>query len=351
MPAGNESGLHVMIEDFWQAWDGLANDPESSTARDAVFNAADTMALTFNRVHKEFVNLQGGIADEIGATLAKINDLADQLAHLNSVDTLDSLDVIDRRRALVEELSTWTNIGALIDGKSTSVAIGGINIVGGIDTFDLAITQTTNSEGVGTISIVVGDARIPIDAQSGILGALLTVYNEDIPKLIDGLDAEVIAIAEGVNALHQTGFALDGTTGLNFFAPNVLGASNLRVDSIIEGDHDLIASSDTLGVTGNAVIARALSEMGEDRIVNNLTVAEYHRSLVSDLGGRIQQSRLLLESQQKIVNHLELKRQSASGVSMEEEMTNMVQLEQAFIAASKLIAAADELTRTLLNIV
>ena len=351
MPAGNDSGLHVMIENFWQSWDGLANDPESSTARDAVFDAADTMSLTFNRIHKEFVNLQGGIADEIGTALATINDLANQMAHLNSIDTGGNFDITDRRRELVEDLSTWTNIQALIEGTTSAVSVGGLNIVGGVDTFELKMIQSTNSEGVGTISIVVGDANVPVNVESGILGAMLRVYNEDIPKLINGLDSEVIAIANEVNQIHQTGFATDGTTGLNFFAPNVLGSTNLRVDDLIEGDHDLIASSDTLGVSGNSGIARQLSELGEDRIVKNLTVSEFHRSLVSDLGGRIQQSRLLFQSQQKIVNHLELKRQSASGVSMEEEMTEMVQLEQAFIAASKLISAADELVRTLLNIV
>ena len=351
MPADNEAGLRAMLAEFWDAWDRLSNDPENNVARDDIFNKADTMATTYRRIHREIVNLQGGIEDEIEASVAKINSLAQQLAKLNAADQGDNLNVIDHRNRLIDQLSEEVNIQFNMDGKNTAVTIGGVNIVGGVESFDFRLERIADDQGVGQITLFMGKINpIEVAVTSGILGGLIKVSNGDIRDILERMDTQVLAIVDQVNALHQTGFNLDGATGRDFFAPGILGAANFEIDTVIAGDHNLIASSDTLGETGNGGIARAISALRDVRIIGSQTLEEHYRSMIANLGGRIQESAFLKNSQKKVVDHLELKRESVSGVSIEEEITLMMQLEQAFTAASRMVAMADELTRTLLRL-
>ncbi len=351
MPPDNEAGLRAMLGEFWDAWDRLANDPENSVARDDIFNKADTMATTYRRIHREIINQQRGVEDEIEAAIAKINSLAQQMAALSAADQGDNMDVIDHRNRLIDQFSEQVNIQYTYEGKNTAVTIGGVNIVGGVDTFDFWLQRTLDDQGVGQITLYMGtDNPIEVEVTSGILGGLLRVYNGDIRDTLEQMDTQVLAIVDQVNALHQTGYNLDGVTGMNFFTTGILGAANFKIDTVIAGDHELIASSDTLGESGNAGIALAISALRDAKIVGSQTIEEHYRSMLANLGGRIQESRFLKNSQTKVVNHLEMKRESVSGVSIEEEITLMMQLEQSFTAASRLVAMADELTRTLLQL-
>jgi flagellar hook-associated protein 1 FlgK len=351
MPADNEAGLRAMLAEFWDAWDRLANDPENSVARDDIFNKADTLATTYRRIHREIVNLQRGVEDEIEASVSKINSLAQQLAKLNAADQGDNLAVVDHRNRLIDQLSEQVNIQFNMDGKNTAVTIGGINVIGGVDSFDFRLERTLDDQGVGQITFSMGTTNpIEVNVTSGTLGGLIRVYNGDIRDTLERLDTQVLAIVDQVNALHQTGYNLDGVTGMNFFTTGILGAANFKIDPVIAGNHDLIASSDTLGESGNAGIALAISALRDAKIVGSQTIEEHYRSMLANLGGRIQESRFLKNSQTKVVNHLEMKRESVSGVSIEEEITMMMQLEQSFTAASRLVAMADELTRTLLQL-
>lgn len=351
MPADNEAGLRAMLAEFWDAWDRLSNDPENNVARDDIFNKADTMATTYRRIHREIVNLQGGIEDDIEASVTKINSLAQQLAKLNAADQGDNLNIIDHRNRLIDQLSEEVNIQFYMDGKNTAVTIGGVNLVGGVSSFDFRLERIADEQGVGQITFFMGNTKpIEVDVTSGILGGLIKVYNGDIRDILERMDTQVLAIVDQVNALHQTGYNLDGATGRDFFAAGILGAANFDIDTVIAGDHNLIASSDTPGETGNAGIARAISALRDARIIGSETLEEHYRSMIANLGGRIQESTFLRNSQKKVVEHLELKRESVSGVSIEEEITLMMQLEQAFTAASRMVAMADELTRTLLRL-
>ena len=352
LPADNESGLRSMLDEFWMAWDSLSNDPESNVAREIVFNTADTLATTYRRLHREVVNLQTGVSNEIEATVTKINNVAAEIAALNEADPGDNLDITDQRNRLIDELSKLTNIEVANEGPNISVSVSGLMIVAGIDTFEMSIAQTSDSQGVGSISINIGDKNVKtINITGGVLGGLMNVYNDDITNHIDMMDIQVLTLVDEVNALHQTGFALDGTTGLNFFKPSSVGAANIDFDPIIAGDRNKIAASDTLGVPGNGGIARAIAELRDEQLIGTETINEHYRTMIVQLGSRIQQSAFLKSSQDKVVGHLQLKRDSVAGVSMEEEMTLMMQLEQSFAAAAKMVQIADEMTRTLLALI
>ena len=349
LPASNDSGLATMLEDFWDAWNSLANDPESTVAKTIVRDRAQTLALSFNRINREFLSFQSTISDEVDARVSEINDLATQIAELNKINPGDNLDLEDQRDRLIDRLSELTNADIQRDGNSVSIYVSGLMLVSSRTAYQMAVEETETEDGLAQLTMVIGGTDREISVASGELGALLSVHNSDIPDLLSRLDTLAVSLAEEVNSIHSSGYSLDGTTGLDFFATTTEGAGSIAVNSSIVSNVELIATSDTAGESGNGNIAKALADLADTETVGNQTIGEYYRSLVSTLGNRIQETDFLMLNQTKIVSHLDMQRQSISGVSMEEEMTRMVQLEQAFTAASRLVSTADELIRTLLQ--
>ena len=250
-----------------------------------------------------------------------------------------------------DRLSTLANITVRKDGGSVSINMGGLLLVAGRTSYNLNVDETLDSQGVGQIQIKLAGSDQQVNITSGEMGAMLKVFNEDIPNALNQIDLLALTIIEQVNAVHQTGFNLDGITGLNFFDDRAAGAASMRVDSAIVTDPFFIASSDTPGEPGNSEIAMAISSLSDEALIGDQTIGENFRSLMSTVGNRIRGANFLRTSQEKVVDHLALQRQSVSGVSIEEEMTRLVKLEQAFAAASRLVATADELVRTLLQLI
>ncbi|MFC1484267.1 flagellar hook-associated protein FlgK [Candidatus Neomarinimicrobiota bacterium] len=350
LPSSNDTGLGTMLDEFWNAWNALANDPESSVARTIVRDRAQTLAQNFNRVYREFLSFQSTIEDEIKARVGEINELASQIAELNKVNPGNSLDLDDQRDRLVDRLAELVNVDVRRDGSDVSVYVSGLMLVSGRTSYAIATDESVDEDGISQISTLISGTSRTIDANSGELGALLAVHNQDIPDLLSRLDNLAVSLADAVNSIHQTGYNLDGFTGLDFFASTTEGAGSIAVNSAIVSDPELIATSDALGESGNANVAKALADLADADVVGNQSLGEYYRSLVGTLGNRIQETGFLKANQDKIVSNLEIQRQSISGVSMEEEMTRMVQLEQAFTAASRLVNVADELIQTVLQL-
>ncbi|MEE9161342.1 MAG: flagellar hook-associated protein FlgK [Candidatus Neomarinimicrobiota bacterium] len=351
LPASNETGLGVMLDEFWGSWNDLANDPESSVTRTLVRDRAQTLALSFNRAFDEIVSFQNTVAAEVKDRVAVVNDLASQIAELNKLNPGGNPDLDDQRDRLIGRMAEIANIAVEFTETGVSVFVSGLQLVSGRTAFEIAVQETTGENGIGQIRTTIGGTDREIKIQSGELSGLIAVHNNDIPDLLDRLDTLAVSVAEEVNAIHLTGFNLTDVTGLNFFADTVEGAASLAVDSAILADVDLIATSDAAGEPGNGNIAKAMADLADKEVIGNQTIGQFYRSMVGTLGNRIQESAFLAANQQRIVEHLEGQRQSVAGVSMEEEMTRLMQLEQAFTAASRLVTMADELTRTVLNMV
>lgn len=347
LPANNDAGLRAMLDEFWVAWNNLANDPEGTTVRTGVRDTAEILTQTFNRVHREYRNLQSSIGSDIGGAIDDINNLTQQIAKLNKLNPGNNFDLEDQRDRLIDQLSTLVDITVRRDGGSVSINVGGLLLVGGRTSYDVEAVKTLDGQGIGHIQINLAGSDRQVNITSGELGAMLKVYNEDIPNALNQLDLLALTIIEQVNAVHQTGFNLDGITGMNFFDDSAIGAANMRVDGAIVTNPFFIASSDTLGEPGNSGIAKAISALSDAALIGDQTISENYRSLISTLGNRIRGVNFLRTSQEKVVDYLALQRQAVSGVSLEEEMTRLVRLEQAFAAASKLVVIADELIQTL----
>ncbi|MEA3286029.1 MAG: flagellar hook-associated protein FlgK [Candidatus Marinimicrobia bacterium] len=349
------SGLSNIMTEFWNAWSDLANDPESNTARAIVKDRGVLLSNTFNQLDIDLNNMQREVGYDVEATVNQVNRLLHEIKSINeTMGATYSYDLADSRDAAITELSKIINIEVAEDSDHIiSITTGGnvlVPLVNNdfINELNVTIAPFTDyytvdvsfSEG-GTLSAITG----------GTLGSLLEAHNAKIPSYLREIDALAVSIAEEVNEVHRTGFNLDNDTDQNFFKTNIGGADSLTVSTNIIDDPLLIATSSFADEAGNGQIAADISNLQNGYLLQGVKYSDYYNSMLSEVGSKVQEAKFLRTSQEMVVTALQNQRDSISGVSLDEEMTNLVKYEQAYQAASRMIAVADELIQSVLALI
>jgi flagellar hook-associated protein 1 FlgK len=188
---------------------------------------------------------------------------------------------------------------------------------------------------------------------SGTLEGIRQARDIDIPSVMSSLDHFAKDFGDAVNALHMTGFALDGTTGRPLFVPaaGVTGAAHgMAVDpSLTDHPELLAAASNVTDLPGGNDIAAALANLSTTALPNGSTASERYAAIASKVG--VLRSIATSEEQmrQDTVATATTLRESASGVSTDEEMIHMQQFQRAFEASSKILQTVDGLFDVLLK--
>lgn len=131
-------------------------------------------------------------------------------------------------------------------------------------------------------------------------------------------------------------FSLDTDQDSLFYGQSYAGEIELTFDN-----NSLAESSSYISYHGNS---------GQDPdVVENVTNDDYWRSIVSDIGVKTQEANRMVINQTVLLAQLENKRQSVSGVSLDEEMTNMIKFQHAYNASSRYITTIDETLDMIIN--
>lgn len=127
-------------------------------------------------------------------------------------------------------------------------------------------------------------------------------------------------------------------------------AKNFTVSSDIIDDYNKIAASGAAGEAGNIEALNSMLDLRHNPdMFSEGAPEDFMKSLVATLGIDKQQAQNYEGNQQIIVNQITNRRLSDSGVSIDEEMTNLVKFQQAYNASAKMIQTMGEIYDTLIN--
>ncbi|MDK2807231.1 MAG: flagellar hook-associated protein 1, partial [Thermoanaerobacterium sp.] len=262
---------------------------------------------------------------------------------------------------LVDKLSEIVNITTYEDSnKNFRIDISGQALVDGNNAYTMSVDNT------GTIKWDL--AGTPVNPTGGILKGLLDMRDGDgtngikgIPYYKEQLNQFAYNIATVFNTKHSKGYGLDGSTGINFFNitdtmynPTAEYAKNIQVSSDILADDGLqkiAAASSASLLPGDNTNVLNLIALRDTKIsgLNNGTFDDFVSSLISNLGVDAQQANMMQTNQSAMVKQVDYNRQSVSGVSLDEEMTNMLKYQKSYEASARMITVMDELLDTLIN--
>ena len=348
----DDSGLASIMTEFWNSWSGLANNPESDSARSLVRDKGILLSNTFNRLDKNLKNLQRQTGIEIQQKVNEINQLVTQLGTINKhIDSHRSDDLMDQRDVLLSELSSKIDIQVTENSSGTvEVLAGGHILISENYTNQLKINMTQNNNGLFHSDIKTIRGNKSIEVKSGELGGLLEFHNIHVSSYMNSMNESAVSLANEVNKVHAQGFNLTGLSGLNFFKNTISGAGDFSLSAEILSDSSLIATSSESDVNGDNTTAQAIAELQYDELINGRSVLDNYNSLIADVGNRVQEATFIRQNQGKIVQQLQIQKASITGVSLDEEMTQLIQFEQAYGAAARMISTVDELMQTILSI-
>ena len=232
------TGLSSGLKSFFSAANGVANNPTSLPARQVMLTEASSLSQQFNRLSSQFDAMRNQTNGEMQSTVDDINALAKNIAELNgkiavvatnSLDSQKPNDLLDQRDALINKLAQKVSVSAIHQQNgSIDLVIGkGQALVLGTSTAKLSLVGSANDP--SHKDVLLDGHNVGKDINGGELSGAIKFRDQ----VLDPAQQQLGLVAAGVtvqfNALHTTGFDLNGNAGTNMFS---LGTPALNVPVI-----------------------------------------------------------------------------------------------------------------------
>jgi len=357
----NNQGIGAGLNEFFGALQDVATNPSDLSARTVFLSKATALAARLNQSDADLTAAQGSINRQLGQTITDANRLTSQIADLNAkIAAAESHgqhanDLRDQRGVALAGLGELIEVSSIEDatGQLTVFAGRGQVLVDKERNYQLVVVPDPGNNGLLAVHYDAGTgatSNLSSVIQSGKLKGLLDVRDQTIPSLRASLDALSSEIVTQVNQQHRSGFGLDGSTNINFFAPTGTTAGTMAVS--LTNVRQIAGSSTAIGVPGNNANVLALADLRNQDFASlgNATFQEYYSTTAGSFGSTLQGVEGNLKAQQILHDQLTSQRASISGVSMDEELANLLQYQRSFEAASRMIVIADEMFQTILSI-
>jgi flagellar hook-associated protein 1 FlgK len=353
-----DSAIGTQLQDFWASWQDLANHPEGDANRSAVLQKAQTLSAGVRRAYSDLSQRHDNVDSQIKTDVTEVNSLTSKVAQLNvqivrsEMSGGEASDLRDERDRVLDRLSSLMNISTQEDSNGAVSVFNGGQAIVQLDHNTELTMSTVSSNGLLNTVVTYGTSGRQLELQGGEIKGLMDVRDKDIRSVMDNLDTFAVALANRVNEVHRTGYSGTNITGVDFFASDVTGAASFRVSDAVSDDYSLIATAAAPDSPGDNSIALQLAGIQNEKLLNSgrSTASEFYRDAMLDLGSKKSFATSQLKVEQVAADNLENRRQQVSGVSLDEEMTRLVQVQQAYGAAAKIVNAVDQMMQTVLTL-
>jgi len=371
-------GIGAALSGLYESFSELAAAPQDGAPveRETLRASAQTTIEVLHAADAQLRAQQAGAQQAIDVMVPEINRLTSRIADLNrqiqeSGGSAPNNELLDQRDLAIRTLAEKININTFVDGNSQIVLLpSGMPLVEGTIVNELVSIQDTTNPFDATftrIGFPNGGSTVDVtdDIGGGELGGLLRVRDTLLPSAIRSLDTIAYNLAQSVNAVHNAGTGLDGTVG-NFFAalPGVEDAAqNIELDANILARTEAIAAGLTTarGDNRNAIVLAELRNSTSAIFLPgdppgpasgpSRSLLAHTASIVADIGQQSATMQSSREQDTRLTEILENRRDELSGVSLDEEVTQLVQLQAAFQANARVMQTVDRLLESLLAVI
>jgi flagellar hook-associated protein 1 FlgK len=354
---GGQHGIAEELSALFAAFQSLSTNPTSSAERQVLVIKAQNLATQFNQVARRFddlrTSLNESISSEVGqanSALADIAQLNDQIITAELGTEAQANDLRDTRQKRIEDLAKLVHIDTVENSNGgVDISIDGVQLVSGRNVLDtLESFDAGSGSGQFLVRTVGGGATLILTG--GSLQGTIDARDNDLVQLRADIDNLATQLITGINAIHGSGYGLGGTTGEQFFTGT--NASDITFNQTLANDPSRIQASGVAGAVGDNTVVLQLAQLANTRHpgLGNQTFLENYGQTVSKLGQYLNGLNTQLGNQDIVEQMLLRQRDSVSGVSLDEEMTDLVRFQRAFEASARLITTIDEMLVTVVNL-
>jgi flagellar hook-associated protein 1 len=373
-PSFNEldaDGLGKAMDDFFGAWQDLSTNPGGTAERQALLSKSQVLVDSFHQVNASLTSVAATADNDLVGLTAQVSEMAKHLALVNSqIVATQSVggnpnELMDQRDLLVQEIAEKVGISWSIatDGTaSVTVADGTKELVTGTS---YATLYTNPNAATSTNDILITGVGNPPPAPDpsadtnvtakiggpgnslGQIGGTLDVRDSIVPGYLSALDEMAAVLVSRVNAQHAAGYGVDGSTGNSFFLATGTTSGGIARDSALTAlkiAAALPTATDPVpGSSGNNVNALKIADLQSASFgfsTGNSTIDQYYNSLTGKVGIDSRGAQNLTSQGAAFLKQLNALRDSNSGVSLDEELTNLTKYQQAFQGSARVISVA-----------
>ncbi|MFQ7822117.1 MAG: flagellar hook-associated protein FlgK [Clostridium sp.] len=309
----SDTAISSSLNSFFNSWSELSKDPQSSGVKSVVIENGKYLSNSINSAFKRLESLEEGldkqseyIMDEVNSMLSQLDKLEKNIKIIQGSGKSPN-DFLDQRDQLLDNLSFKLNINDK-DVKAT-------------------LKKAYDANGKVTLDdLTKSGVKI-----SGELEGTLSMKQE-IKKYKDGLKQLANTITSNVNK----------AAGQDIF--------KAKDGELISINPEMLQEPEKINVTAD--IALKVYELKSEKVNINgkdMTINTFYNSMIQDLG---QSSAAVIRdesNQSKLLENIDSSRSSVSGVSLDEEMISLVQLQHTYSANAKVMSTIDSLLDVVVN--
>jgi flagellar hook-associated protein 1 FlgK len=365
-----KTGIQSMMTNMWSAWSDIANHPTDPGVRAQLLQRTETLVGGLHSVSGSLNSQWSNTRDSLQTQLDDVNAMSKTIADLNqaikraTAAGKPSNELQDKRDVLVLHLSESVGATSTPAGDGTlNVTVGGVTLVAGNSVLTLALSGTNAAATVSADPPVIktspGGTPVQVGGTAqGQLSSLKTI----IPSYLDQLNAIAKQLATQVNTGHGNGYDLNGVKGEPMFddgtgqppAAVTVGTITAANINLRITDPDKVAAA-KLGPASLPVgVVSSDSDNADDMYQQRLwdTGADtVYRKMIVAMGVESATALSNLGTQSVVSAQVDSSRDSVAGVSIDEEMTNMLQFQHAYSAAGQLVSTINSMLDDLMNMV
>jgi flagellar hook-associated protein 1 FlgK len=388
----SNTGVRKVMDELFAGIEELIKKPGDNTNRVNVIEKAVTFSNTINSFGQQVVSSIRETNFVIRSKVQEVNALATQIKEVNEqifnleLDGHKANALRDQRNTLVDKLSTIVNVSVSEvtgdnDVKYFNVKIGGMTLVNHFQVNKLAADDSIPSPmekyGTGKISNVKwvgadGTFLDKVKIEGGELKGLIDMRDGDgsnhsyrgLPYYLNQLNKFSQDFAREFNIIHRAGRGLNGTSGVNFFDEPVdtvapanpaddwmkITCLNLKVNGDLIDDPKLLAASNANNGESNNENAKLLATFRNKKVTGlNGTPDDFIKAILATLAVDTNHANRMTTNTESIVEQTNNSRLSISGVSLDEEMGNMVKFQHSYNASAKMVTTLDSIMDTMIN--
>lgn len=356
-----DSGISTRLTALWTAAEAWANDPAEPATRRQVMNELTAVGETFRSVVTQWDTLEADVRHDRDVRLTQINDALAQLAELdarivNVPDQRVGPALHDQRDLLLDDIAQLTGGTARVgtDGRS-EVLVAGVNLVPAEGPATLGLV-----DGVVTITRHDGTTASAAGQLGGMVGGLTRVLEQDIPAFRQQMNAVAAGIADAINEVNRAGVTADGTPGGDLLSYDPADPAR----TLVRATEDLRALAAARDVTSpqphDGSNARRLANLRIDAVtIPNAeyggepsaaaSLSSHFADVVTGLASSVAAAKGSASASRSIAVAAATARDSEHGVSIDEEMVELVRYQRALEAAARVMTTIDQALDVLVN--
>jgi flagellar hook-associated protein 1 FlgK len=351
------------IAAFYKAFRQLSQNAGDPGLRQAAVAASRSLALAFNRTRGAVEQARAGLDVRLAGRLDEVNTAAQTVARLNQeirgarATGGEPNDLLDARQKAVDRLAELTGAQPVPsnDGDVYVFLPGGTALVAGDQAATLsAAPDATNAGHLALRLAQPGGAPAAVAGIGGELGGVLDARDGAMKAAVAGLDQLAFDLAGAVNTVHAAGTGLDRVSGRPLFDAGATAdgaAGRIAVAAAVAADaRALAAATSAASLPGDGANALALVNTENALLSTNLNVSATVAQITSAFGAATSSARALADQDGTLRSHLEGLRESASGVSIDEEIIELQKAQRAYEAVMKVMQTSNEMFDTLMKI-